>query len=254
MNNVYRIVKVNLLSIIALSVLLLAMIMKIVSKSFKKAKDIIGVLALSAAVIIIFEIIGSKGDIMDLILWTALFIALFGIMILCVVLVLSIAGCVIAIITDRLSQGFEAIYAGLYSLFSILFKQCEKDYNQISEMSSPITKGLACIFCKILQGIRKLIALFLKNAIAVMIAVSIALAVGGILAFNAVALRDFGVSYWTIMKLFPKYEIVYGVVLYLTFYFGLSKVLIDLGVDFNNWNLEMNAMMANGNKMDEQPV
>lgn len=243
MSNIYRIMKINVLSIIALPILLLAMVMKIASKGVKKAKEVIAVLALSVAVILIFEIIGSKADLMDIVLWTALFMGLFAIVIVGVVIILSLAGVVIAIIAETLSQGFEAVYAGLYFLFSALFNQCEKEYNQILEMSSPIAKGMACVFYKVLQGVKSVISFFLKNAVAIMVIVSILLMVGGLLSFNIVSFRDFGVSYWTMIKLFSKYEIVYGVVLYLVFYFGLSKFLINLGTDLHNWDLEMKAML-----------
>lgn len=246
MNNVVGIIKINVLALIAFPVLLFATAMKLLAKSMEKAVELFKIVCISFAVIVLFEIMRNLSEAIDFIFLILIFFGMLGIFSFLLFLVITLATVIIQVIISLLIGGCEAVYAGTYAIYAKLFQMCTTEYDSMEEMQSPATKGLCCFVYSLLRIVNKVIIVFTQKALVFMILASIGVIIGGILAINGIAMRDYGISILTYIKLFPTFEIVYGVVLYFTFTLGISSILITLGTEWSEWGTEMQLWQVKG--------
>jgi len=236
---VLKIIKINLLALFALPLLLLATAAQMAAKALRKAVAVIGALLSVLAVVLVFEIARNFGEAMELIMLLILCIVLGGIFFFLIFYLLSLASVVIMSAVNMVIRLLEGVYSGVYSGYAALFHRCKVEYEEISEGGNHFLYGIACLIFTAVRIVNGLLIFFVTHALKLLVVCSLALAVGGVCMMHMSVTDIFGIGLLEYIKLFPAFEIVYGVVLYIVAMLGISSVLISLGVEWNEWGIEM---------------
>lgn len=242
MNNVLKVLKINVLALIAFPFLLIATGAKLLSKAIEKSIELIKIAAISIGVICIFEFVRGFSESSDLVLLILLIMVMIGALIAVFMILLSIAAAVIAAVISLLIGAMEILYLACYSIFSLTYNVSKADYETLSQDTSSVTKGV-CFLYHIVHYTNIVITFLAKNAFTIMLLASSGVVIGSGLFINSLSQRDYGINIFSFIKLFPTFEIIYGVVLFLTVTLGISSMLVTLGLEWSEWGEEMEHML-----------
>ena len=238
---VIKIIKINVLALLALPLLLAATGVRLISKALQKALAIIGTIVITFAVALLFEAARDIGGALEVVVIVFAIIVIGGIFTAIVIWLLTISSALIMGAVGAVIHLLEYVYAGIYFCYTALFQICKSDYESLNVGERPAIKRVSCFLFTFLEAVNKLIILFVSHALKILAAAGVLIVVGGIVLFDIQIHRTFGVHLFEYLKLFPAYEIVSGVVLYFVFTFGIFSVLISLGLEWNEWGAEMRA-------------
>ncbi len=243
-----KVIKINLLALLALPLLLLATAAQMAAKAMKKAIAIIGTILAVFAIALVFEIVRNFGQAMEFIVILIVCIILGGIFSAIIFFLLSLASTVIMAVAGVVIGLLEGIYSVTYSGYASLYHKCKTEYGEISEGGNRILYGLACILFTMVRIVNRALIFFVTHALKLLVVCSLALTAGGVYLIHAEVMGAFGIGLVDYLKLFPAFEIVYGVVLYAAMAFGLCSVLISLGREWNQWGMEMSMSTSHYDK------
>ena len=236
---IVKVIKINMMALLALPLLLLATVAQMAAKAMKKAIAIIGTILVVFAIALVFEIVKNFGQALEFIVILILCIVLGGIFSAIIIFLLSIASAVIMAVVGVGMGLLEGIYSVTYSGYTSLYHKCKMEYEEISRDGNRFLYGLACLFFTIVRIVNRVLIFFVTHALKLLVVCSLVIIVGGIYLIRAEVVGTFGIGLLEYLKLFPAFEIVYGVVIYAAMTLGLSAVLIFLGQEWNQWGIEM---------------
>jgi len=234
-----KIIKINLLALLAFPLLLFATAAKMAAKALEKVIAILGTILIVFGIALLFEIARNFSEAMELVVIIIVCIVLGGIFSVIVIFLLSIASVAIMTVVGVVMGLLEGAYTLSYSGYASLFYSCKKEYGLLSGGGGSFLYGALCLIYTLLRAVNKVIIFFVTHALKILIALSLVLVVGGILLMNAEIHKVFGLNLLEYMKLFPAFNIVYGIVLYAAAAVGTSSILISLGIEWNEWGAEM---------------
>lgn len=243
MYKVWKIMKINLLSLIALPLLLAAVAAKLAAKAFEKLLVLVGVLLAFIGVGLIFEFLRNPGAAMNGILLVIVCLVIGGIFTALIFLALSIFSSIIMMAAAAVMGILNVVYEVLYGGFTFLINSCQEDYEALQADGGPLM-ALACLIYTLLRVINRGIILFVTHALKIFIVCSVLLVGISLFEANASVNRELGLNLFAFLGMFSAFEIVYGVALYLTFMAGIIIVLLSLGVEWSEWGREMDAATA----------
>ncbi len=236
---IVKVIKINILALLALPLLLLATAAQMAAKAMKKAIAIIGTILVVLAIALMFEIVRDFGQAMEFIMILILCIILGGIISAIIFFLLSLASAVIMAVVGVVMGLLEGIYSVTYSGYTSLYHKCKMEYEEVSGDGNRFLYGLGCLFFTMVRIVNRVLIFFMTHALKLLVVCSLVLVVGGIYLIHAEVVETFGIGLPAYLKLFPAFEIVYGVVLYAAMTLGMCSVLISLGVEWNQWGIEM---------------
>lgn len=239
MKNVLKIMKINILAILAFPLLALATAAKLAAKALEKTVTIIGAVFILLGISLIFEIMKNPSQWFNGFVVVIVCLVLGGIFTVLVIWILGlISGAVMgaaAIVISLLNGMYELVYAG----YTALYHLCKADYLQISREGNGLISGLCCLFFTLLRGINRVVILFVTHAIKILALASIGIVIGSLFLCNQSVQESMGINLLEYLKLFSAYSIVYGTVMYLAFMTAVVVILISLGLEWNEWGREM---------------
>jgi hypothetical protein len=236
---VVKILKINILALFALPLFLLATAAQMAAKALKKAVAITGIFLIVLAVAAVFEIARDFGQSMEVIMLVIVCIVLGGVFSALIFLMLSLASAVIMAVINVVIGILEGIYSVLYSGYTFLYHKCKTDYEEVREGGTSLLYGLACLIFTIVRLVNRSLILLVTHALKLLAVLSLVIIVGGVYLLHVQVTDVFGMGLLQYMKMFPTFEIVYGVALYVVFVLGISAILISLGLEWNEWGMEM---------------
>lgn len=235
--NVLRIIKINLLALVAFPLLLLATVIKLVAKAMEKMITIIGTALIVGGIALIFELAKNPGEFFQGIVLLIACLILGGVIIALVLLVLSLISAALMTGINLVIGVINAAYELLYAAYAGLYHICYEDYCRLT-ISGKAKVG-SCFIYSLLRVVNRLIIFFATHALKVLIVLSLVIVGYSLISTQGYIKDMFGVGIFAYLKMFSVYEVIYGVVLYLAFQIGVVTLLISLGIEWSEWGEEM---------------
>ena len=239
MKTVLKILKINLLSIIALPLLLIATLSKLIAKALEKFMLLFGMTLTIGVIMLLFELVRDPKSTFQGMILLVICLVIGGIIVAAMLYILSLISKVCMVVINAVIAGFLFVYELVYGGYAHLYSICKTNYEEIGTDSKAIVNGSRCIFYTILSGVNKSIVFLVTHALKIFIVCSVVLVAGSILGLNMYFNRELGVGIFSYLSLFNAYEIVYGVVVYVAVIGSLIVWMISLGIEWNEWGEEM---------------
>lgn len=239
MEKALKILKINLLSLVALPLLLIATASKLIAKALEKLAVILGMLLLTLFVIMGFEFFKNPESGLEVLLTLIAVLVIGFLIIMIIVFLMTVVASVITVIWSAIIAFFEGIYDLTYVGFLRLYATCENDYQYISLNGKKVTNALLCLFFTILSGINKLIVTIISWALPASILLSIVLVLGSLIGIHSDVKKTFGIGLFQFIGKFDTFSVVYGVVMFVMIMALFVIVLLSLGIEWHEWAQEL---------------
>lgn len=231
-----KIIKINILSLIAIPFFLISAITKIVATVIENLLLITGIAVFTLVAAFIFEFLRNPGTILQFLFLIAIFIAIAAIFIYIISLIFTLIVGFFSMVTSFLLQILEFISDGASSIYGKILSICSYDYNIIDKSCSSKIKSNSLCFCyTLIYILNKLIVFILYNSIFIFALVAIVTFITPIILTASKINRDFGINIFTFLKLFDWYTLLYGIVIYIIALGGLSLIIAKVGIDISEW-------------------
>lgn len=250
-SSILKIIKINILALLAFPLLLISIAIKMILKAFEKSLVFLGV----AGVVFILYLLNllinhwvaffeNLALIIAFSIVTGGLVALF---LLIPFLLGSIAIVVISYITMILYVIFVILFETSYAGYSKLYDICKSDYNELSYKYQSKYPTFACVFWHLLRAFNFSIIKLLTLALPLSIVASVGLISYSIyIAFSKVQ-KTFGIGLFSYLNLFPFIQIVFAVLYFLVSVIGTAIIIYSLGVEWSEWGQMLSLSTQNYN-------
>ncbi len=239
MKKILKIVKINILAIVALPLLLLATAAKLAAKALEKTVTIIGAVFILLGISIIFEIFKNPSGWLNGIFMVIVVLVIGGIFTAIAIWILSLVSAVVMAVVSLIISLLNGIYELIYAGYTALYHTCKTDYAAVSQGGNGLVNGLCCLFYTLLRVVNRVIILFVTHAIKIFILASAVLVIGSLVMCNQYTQSQFGIGMLAYIKLFSTFPIIYGVTMYVAFFIAVVVIMISLGIEWSEWGREM---------------
>ena len=239
MEKFFKVLKVNLLSIIALPLLILATVCKLIAKAMEKLPVIIGILVFTGLLALGFEFVKNPDSGMNVIAGIIVAFIVAGLIILVLIVIARLAATVVSVIWYTIIAFFDAIYNVTYTGFLKLFAICENDYQYISLNGKKGLNAVLCLFYTVLRVINRIIVTVVSFALFASIALSILLIGGALIGLSSDYQKDFGLNLFEAAARFDTFSLIYGIVMFICIMAVFVVVLLSLGIEWHEWAMEL---------------
>lgn len=239
MEKFFKVLKVNLLSIIALPLLILATVCKLIAKAMEKLPVIIGILVFTGLLALGFEFVRNPDSGMNVIAGIIVAFIVAGLIILVLIAIARLAAAVVSVIWYTIIAFFDAIYNVTYTGFLKLFAICENDYQYISLNGKKGLNAVLCLFYTVLRVINRIIVTIVSFALFASIALSILLIGGALIGLSSDYQKDFGLNLFQAAARFDTFSLIYGIVMFICIMAVFVVVLLSLGIEWHEWAMEL---------------
>ena len=165
MEKTIKILKINILSLIALPLLLIATASKLIAKALEKVAVILGMLAITVFLILGFEFVKNPSGGMEAIAMLVIIFLIGFVFVMIFLFIMTLATTFITVIWTAVISFFGIIYDLTYTGFLKLYVTCESDYQYINLSGSKAANAALCLFFTILHIINKLIVTVISFAL-----------------------------------------------------------------------------------------
>jgi len=239
MGKLYRLIKVNILSILALPLLLLATVVKMTEKSLGKIKTIFLMLAFSGAVIAVIEIISDPSIVVRYWKASVAFLSVICLVIIILRFMFNMASFVVRIVMLGITTILGTIYKLMYMGYMSMASSAESDYSYLVITGPALLYAPLCIFFQILRLVNILIQAFIRISLLVFILLS-----GGIayLWYENIARsvqNTLGISMLSYLGRFDTWSLISNVIIFFVCILDIAVVLISLGIEWTQWSKEL---------------
>jgi len=236
---VLKILKINILALLAFPLLLISIASKLIMKAFEKTLVFMGV---AAAIFILFQlniIINSWGGFFEnLALIIGLLVFFGGIIALIFIIPILLGSIALAafsfisiIVNAILAILFEISYAGYSKLYDI----CKCDYNDLSDECQSKYPTFACVFWHLLRAFNFLIIKLFSFTWPLSIVVCVGFIGYSIYFVSSKVQNTFGIGIFAYLKLFPLIQTVFAVLYFLVLVIGIAIIILSLGAEWSEW-------------------
>lgn len=239
MKKFLKILKINLLSLIALPLLVLATISKLIVRSFDKATLLLKMSFVMLIIELIFELIQKPSELFDLVGLVILLFFLAGILFLILSFLISILSAALVTLWSLFIYFFEFIYHICFSGYLHLSEICEKDYEIISLDGKKTANAFLCVFYTILSTCSKLISGIISLSLPCSILLSIGLVIYTITYANQYIKDAFGITILQYLQKFDLVTLIFAGLIYIVFIGSLITILLTLGFEWSEWSKEL---------------
>ena len=239
MEKVFKIIKVNLLSIIALPLLLLATACKLIAKALEKLPVILGLLIFTGLIALGFEFVKNPNSGMNVIAGMIVAILLAGLIIAVLILIVRLAAAIVSVIWYTIIAFFDALYNVTYTGFLKLFAICENDYQYINLNGKKGLNACLCLFYSILRIVNAVIVTVVSFALFASIALSIVIVGGSLIGMSSNFQKTFGLNIFQAAARYDTFSLVYGIVMFICIMAIFVVVLLSLGIEWHEWAMEL---------------
>lgn len=239
MEKVLKILKVNVLSLIALPLLLLATACKLIAKALEKVSVILGMLVLTGFLVAGFEFVKNPGSGLQFIAGLLVLLFLAGLFVALILLLIRFAAAIISAVWNAIIAFFEAIYDFTYIGFLKLYAACENDYQYINLNGKKGLNAFLCLFYTLLRAVNTVIITVISWALIASVILSVLLVASTLLSLNNSMRKTFGLNLFQAIGRFDAFSLVYGIVMFLCIMSLFIVVLLSLGIEWHEWAMEL---------------
>ncbi len=239
MEKVLKICKINILSLIALPILLIATASKLAAKALERVTAICSVVLLSILLTLGFKVFKSPDNTLQAVLYTIAFLAIFAGIVALFLFLANVATEVITSLWSKTIHIFESIYEWTYERFLRLKAVCDRDYQYINLNSNPTTSALLCLIYTILKFINKFIITVISFALPASLVLSAVFVISRVVSAHIKVKSTFGIGLFAFLGKFDTFSLLYGVLMYLAYIALYVIIFLSLGMQWNEWAQEL---------------
>lgn len=239
MSKVIKILKINLLSLLALPLLLLATASKFIAKAFEKILPIGGMCLLTFGLYLVLTFIKSPAALWQIILLIIGILAVVALLIFLAVMLVRIASAPFRTVVEALVSFFNLLYSVTYIRYLKLYEACENEYRFISLGGNRYVNGLCCLFFSLLKGLTLAIVFIADISLYLSIAGSAFWVIFTLWKANSLVQSVFGLNLFAYLQKFDLLTLSCGVLYFLSLMTTIVIILLCLGIEWHEWANEL---------------
>lgn len=239
MGKVIKIIKINLLSLLALPLLLIATACKFISKAFEKLLPIGGMSLLTFGLYLVLKFVKTPDATWLIVLLAIGILAVMALLIFLAILLVRVASEPVKIVVDGLVSFFNLLYSFTYIRYLKLYEICEADYRFISLGGNKYVNGLCCLFFSIVRGLTYAIVFIADISLYLSIGGSAFLVIFTLWRANSRIQTVFGLGIFAYLQKFDMLTLVCGILYFLSLMTTLVIILLSLGIEWHEWANEL---------------
>ena len=240
MDKTIKILKINVLSLVAIPLLLLATAFKLISKALEKIAIFVALIFLAIiSSVIVAKIVASPNSILNAIAVIIVAMLCFGLAILIVYWLFSLVSGFVSVIWQLLLSLLDNLYELTYAGYLSLFTSCESDYVILSLNGKKVPNALLCLFFTILRGLSWIIVGIVSISYYLAIGISIIVAAIPIIDVWHSTKSAFGMSLFEYWGKCSAGSVIGGIFLYVVFVGIVVTALMALANEWYEWALEL---------------
>lgn len=236
-----KIMKINILSIIALPLFLLSVAGQLMARAMEKIVVLLGAVVLVLMSTLVAEFVKDHGSTGGEIVLSIVGLVIGGGLIL---FVLSVASALCTGAAEIVSSICEWVYEKSYDGYEYLFDICEEDYNEL-RFGNRFVCGICCLFYILLYGVNKVFVFLIRHCLKIFILLSVILVGGTLYYFDIMAKCQLQMSLLAYLKSCNMVDLIYICLIFVIVMGAVVTVLISLGTEWSEWGLEME-MVSSG--------
>ncbi len=248
MEKILKILKINILSLIALPLLLIATASKLIAKALEKVAVILGMLLITVFLIMAFEFMKNPSGGLEAIGMLIIIFLIGFVFVMIFIFLMTLATTFITVIWTAVIGFFGLIYDLTYTGFLSLYATCESDYQYINLSGNKVANAFLCLFYTILYAVNKVIITVISFALPASFILSGLLIVSSLVSIHLEVKETFGIGLLQFIGKFDTFSIVYGIVMYIAIMATFIVVLLSLGIEWHEWAQELK---MTGDELDE---
>lgn len=235
---ILRIIKINLLAILALPFLLAATISELIARALEKIPVILRMVCTSVIIVIIADSIRNNTG-LNASAEFAIYVGVCAVVVTIALWVLSVFSSILDILWHFITLFFNAIHDLTYRFFLSLNESCENEYMILSLNGLSTLNAIACFCYLLLHGTDWLIVHLLWLSHALCIAASFAIAAVVFIKRSEETMLSYGMPLIVFLQSGNHAAILYECVLLLAIIIPAAVILISLGREWRNWAIEL---------------
>lgn len=235
---ILRIIKINLLAILALPFLLIATISELIARALEKIPVILRMVSISVIIVIIADTLRDNTG-LNASAEFAIYVGVCAVVVTTALWVLSVFSSILDILWHFITLFFNAIHDLTYRFFLSLNESCENEFMILSLNGLSTLNTIACFCYLLLHGIDWLIIHLLWLSHALCIAASCAIAAAVFIRRSAETMLSYGMPLTDFLQSGDQAAILYECVLLLAIIIPAAVILISLGREWRDWAIEL---------------
>lgn len=254
MNKILKIIKVNVLGLIAIPLLLITTGVQLMQKSLEKVALLLGIGVTLIFLALFSLVIKYPGEFFNGLGTFIIVLVVFGGIILTIILALLIVGSIgtfmVTFITGIVSILLVAVFDMADALYEIIYTVCQEDMESLCEEETKYK--WFCPGFLLLKGISKLIINVLSLAVWIG-GIGCVVAIGySYLAINNRINELFGIGVLAYLKMFPKVEMVFAIIYYVVLVLGFVVIAMIIIAEWAEMGQKLRAVTQNYEKYIEE--
>lgn len=245
MLSILKVLKINLLALLALPLLLVSIAAKLIQKALEKALVFMGVGGAFLGLLLLSQIFKNPFGFFEGIGYFIAVLILFGSIIILVLFVLFMFGTVATALLTMIVAVLNSIFGFMFELshegYSKLYDICKCDYEELPDKAQSKYLIWGCVIWHLLRALNFIIIKLFSYALYISIAASIGLVAYSVGFAHTKVMKTFGIGIFTYLKLFPAVESVFAVLYFVVLLFGSVVVIISLGIEWSEWGMLLKA-------------
>ncbi len=252
MDNAIKILKINILSLIAIVILGISITAKLINKALEKAVVFFCV-AIVIFVLAIFSFIlknpgGFFGGVLNVVAYFIFGLIFMGVIVLIgaiffqvFAMILSIAVTLFTSAVTFLMMGLNIISEITNSWYVTIYDICRREQDMLVNNQQGNKLKFACIFWIFLKLLNFIIIKILSNFFKLSIVSSIGVVIYSVFSLHLVINKTFGLNLFSYLNLFPAIDRVFSIIYYIILVASAVVVLISLGIEWEELGRTMEA-------------
>lgn len=236
MGKILKILKINVLSILALPLLLFATVSKLLSRAFEKMTLLLKMFLIILMLVAAFELLQNPQSILQVVAYLVAVLLIGGLLLMLLFWVIGLLSAILAVVWSAVISFFEIIHNLCYTGYLKLSEACTADYDFLCLKGNKIANGVFCLFYSILKGINRLIVGFVTLSFVLSIVLSVGIVAGSLFYMNLQVKAVFGLNLLQFWNKFNIFSVIYGVALFVALMASIIVVLITLGLEWYEWS------------------
>lgn len=235
MAKVLKILKINILSLAAIPLLLLATAFKLIAKSLEKIPLLIGLFIASSIILSLSSFSTTLESIATVIAVIIAGFILFGVVLLLLFWIFSLISSLVMLLYTLVVGSFDGLHSAAYNGYLFLFTVCESDYQFLSLNGKKTANAFLCPFYSILRALSWLITTVISFSLPAAVVLSIGLVVTSLYSLNRNVQTAFGLNLIQFAQKSQPASVIGGIFIYLAVMAICITAILSFALEWYEW-------------------
>ena len=235
MGKILKILKINVLALVAIPLLLLATAFKLIAKSMEKIPLFIGLAIASAFILSMASFESTTESIFKVIAYIVAILILFGVVVVILFWIFSLISSLAMLVWTLIMTCFNSLYDLCYTGYFSLYIACESDYQVLSLNGKKTLNGFVCPFYSVLRGLSWVITTLVSLMLPAAVVCSVGLIALTLFDLNSNTKAAFGLSLIQFAKKSPTASVIGGIFIYLAVMAIAITAIMAFALEWYEW-------------------